>query len=91
MRHDLTLEFLNFSFHLCMYYYNFQIAGIHGAAQYQPGYGNPIPGAGALAGLQMAMPQAIPVPSASPPTVAAAQVESKKRVMQEIAGLQVAG
>ena len=66
------------------------MAGFPGAAQYQAGYGNHIPGAGGLAGLQMAMPQAIPVPSASPPA-AAAQIDSKKRVIQEIAGLQMAG
>ena len=67
------------------------MAGFPGAAQYQAGYGNHIPGAGGLAGLQMAVPQAIPVPSASPPAVAAAPVDNKKRVMQEIAGLQMAG
>lgn len=69
-------------------------AGFPGAAQFPgaqlpPGYGNHIAGAGGLAGLQMAMPQAIPVPSASPPAIGA-QGDSKKRVVQELAGLQMA-
>ena len=57
------------------------------AAGYQPGYGNHIPGAAGLAGLQMAVPGPIPVQSASPPA-AGPQIDSKKGVL---AGLQVAG